>query len=62
MSRDSVLIIGAGLAGMKAGLLLANAGKKVYLVEKLSLIGGMAIKDEEFISPTRVEPLLPPII
>jgi len=47
MSRDSVLIIGAGLAGMKAGLLLANAGKKVYLVEKLSLIGGMAIKDEE---------------
>lgn len=47
MSRDSVLIIGAGLAGMKAGLLLANAGKKVYLVEKLPLIGGMAIKDEE---------------
>jgi heterodisulfide reductase subunit A len=47
MSRDSVLVIGAGLAGMKAGLLLANAGKKVYLVEKLPLIGGMAIKDEE---------------
>ena len=47
MSRDSVLIIGAGLAGMKAGLLLAKAGKKIYLVEKLSLIGGMAIKNEE---------------
>lgn len=47
MSRDNVLIIGAGLAGMKAGLLLANAGKRVYLVEKLSLIGGMTIKNEE---------------
>ena len=47
MSTDSVLVIGAGLAGMKAGLLLANAGKKVYLVETLPLIGGMAIKDEE---------------
>ena len=47
MSRDSVLVIGAGLAGMKAGLLLANAGKKVHIVEKLSLIGGLAIKNEE---------------
>ncbi len=44
---DNVLIIGAGLAGMKAGLLLAHAGKKVYLVESLPLIGGKVIKNEE---------------
>ena len=44
---DNVLIIGAGLAGMKASLLLAHAGKKVYLVESLPLIGGKVIKNEE---------------
>ncbi len=44
---DRVLVIGAGIAGMEASLLLANAGKKVYLVEKLPLIGGNVIKNEE---------------
>jgi len=42
-----VLIIGAGIAGMEASLLLSKAGKKVYLVEKLPLIGGNIIKSEE---------------
>ena len=44
---ENVLIIGAGLAGMTAGLELAHAGKKVHLVERLPLIGGKVIKDEE---------------
>ncbi len=44
---DNILIIGAGLTGMKASLLLAHAGRKVYLVEKLPLIGGKVIKNEE---------------
>ncbi|MDO9578592.1 MAG: FAD-dependent oxidoreductase [Candidatus Cloacimonadales bacterium] len=48
MSRsDHVLIIGSGVAGMEACLMLSKAGKKVTLVEKLSLIGGKTIKNEE---------------
>ena len=47
MEKQNVLVIGAGLAGMKASLLLANAGLKVYLIEKDSLIGGCTIKFEE---------------
>jgi heterodisulfide reductase subunit A len=41
------LVIGSGIAGMEASLLLAKGGKKVYLVEKLPLIGGNIIKNEE---------------
>lgn len=42
-----VLVIGAGIAGIEASLLLANSGRKVYLVEKTSYIGGNVIKLEE---------------
>ncbi len=45
-SKD-ILVIGAGLAGIEASLLLANAGRKVYLVERESYFGGNAIKSEE---------------
>jgi heterodisulfide reductase subunit A len=47
MEKQKVLVIGAGLAGMKASLLLANAGVDVCLLEKESLIGGQTIKFEE---------------
>jgi len=46
-STDNVLIIGAGIAGMEASLMLAKTGKKVVLVEKLPIIGGNTIKNEE---------------
>ena len=42
-----VLVIGGGVAGIEASLLLANSGRKVYLVEKASYIGGNVIKFEE---------------
>ena len=45
--NNSILVIGAGLAGIEASLLLAKAGRKVYLVEKKSYFGGAAIKSEE---------------
>jgi heterodisulfide reductase subunit A len=45
-NRD-ILVIGAGLAGIEASLLVAKAGRKVYLVEKQSYFGGTAIKSEE---------------
>ncbi len=36
----SVLIVGAGIAGIEAALRLADAGKQVYLVEREPSIGG----------------------
>ena len=46
MSAD-VLVIGAGVAGMKASLLLASAGRRVHLVENSSVIGGRLIRCED---------------
>ena len=37
----SVLVVGAGIAGMQASLDLANSDYKVYLVDKTPTIGGM---------------------
>ena len=46
---QATLIIGAGIAGMQAALDIANAGFKVYLVERQPTIGGhMAQLDKTF--------------
>jgi heterodisulfide reductase subunit A len=37
----SVMVVGAGIAGMQAALDLANADFKVYLVDQSSTVGGM---------------------
>ena len=37
----AVMVVGAGIGGMQASLDLANAGFKVYLVEKSPAIGGV---------------------
>ena len=39
-----VVVVGAGGAGMTAAITAAQAGKKVVLVEKLSLVGGNSTK------------------
>jgi heterodisulfide reductase subunit A2 len=39
-NKKDVLIVGAGLAGMSAAMLLADRGFDVALVEKLSAVGG----------------------
>lgn len=46
LSQD-VLVIGAGITGMKASLLLAAAGRRVHLVEKSSITGGNVIRCED---------------
>ncbi len=46
-ANENVMIIGSGVAGMEAALMLSKAGKKVILVEKLPIIGGKTIKNEE---------------
>lgn len=43
------LVIGGGIAGIQASLEIANAGKKVYLLERSGTIGGhMAMFDKTF--------------
>ena len=47
--EKSVLVVGGGIAGIQASLDLANAGFKVYLVEKAPSIGGrMSQLDKTF--------------
>ena len=47
--HPEALIVGAGIAGIEAALKIADAGKKVYLVEKEPSIGGhMAKFDKTF--------------
>lgn len=47
--NPNVLIVGGGIAGIHAALVLANAGKQVYLVERDLTIGGhMAKFDKTF--------------
>jgi heterodisulfide reductase subunit A len=47
--NGSVMVVGAGIAGMQSALDLADSGYYVYLVEKSPAIGGvMAQLDKTF--------------
>ncbi len=47
--QPDTLVIGGGIAGIQAALEIANAGKKVYLLERTGTIGGhMAMFDKTF--------------
>ncbi len=47
--NPNALVVGGGIAGIHAALKLAEAGKKVYLVEREATIGGhMAMFDKTF--------------
>jgi heterodisulfide reductase subunit A len=47
--KPEVMIVGAGIAGIQSALTIANAGNKVYLVEREPTIGGhMAMFDKTF--------------
>ena len=48
--NTDVLVIGAGISGIEASLLLSKADRKVHLVEKTSYTGGNTIKFEEVFS------------
>ena len=48
-SRDRILIIGGGIAGIQGALDAANAGAKVTLVERSPTVGGkMSVLDKNF--------------
>lgn len=62
-TNPNVLVIGAGPAGLKAALALAEAGRKVTLVEKSPVIGGMPVRFEELFpdmecAPCMLEPVM----
>ncbi|HMD70881.1 MAG TPA: CoB--CoM heterodisulfide reductase iron-sulfur subunit A family protein [Bryobacteraceae bacterium] len=60
--RD-VVVIGAGPAGLKCALALAEAGRKVVLVEKSPVLGGLPVRYEDLFpnmecGPCLLEPVL----
>ena len=59
----AVLVIGAGPAGLKTALSIAESGRKVIIVEKTPVIGGMPVRFEELFpnmecGPCMLEPIL----
>ncbi len=57
------LVVGAGPAGMKAALSLAEAGRTVVLVERTPYVGGLPVRFEEVFpvlecAPCMLEPLM----
>lgn len=62
-ASPNVLVIGGGPAGLKAALTLAEAGRKVVLVEKAPVLGGLPVRYEELFpnmecAPCVLEPVL----
>lgn len=62
-ASSAVLVIGAGPAGLKAALTLAEAGRPVVLVERSPVIGGLPVRFEELFpamecGPCLMEPIL----
>ncbi|MBU1078503.1 MAG: CoB--CoM heterodisulfide reductase iron-sulfur subunit A family protein [Spirochaetes bacterium] len=47
VTNPDAVVIGAGVAGIEAALLLAHKNRKVFLVEKNPNIGGMVTRQEE---------------
>ena len=61
MNRD-ILVVGGGVAGLTASLSLADAGYKVYLVEKTGELGGVARKVRRTLRAEEVQPRIEEMI
>jgi heterodisulfide reductase subunit A len=64
---SDVLVIGGGPAGLKAASALAEAGRKVTLVEKTPILGGTPVRYEDLFpnlecAPCMLEPLLAEVL
>lgn len=61
--NPSTLVIGGGIAGMSAALEIANAGKKVFLIEKTNKLGGNLNNiDLTFPYMTSAQQILKPVV
>ncbi len=65
--RPEVLVLGAGPAGLKTALSIAEAGRKVVIVEKTPVIGGLPVRYEELFpdmecGPCMLEPVMGDIL
>jgi heterodisulfide reductase subunit A2 len=65
--NPDVLVVGAGPAGLKAALAIAGSGRKVVLVEKTPMLGGMPVRYEELFpnlecGPCMLEPVLAEVL
>lgn len=45
--NPDVVVIGAGISGVETSLLLAQKNRKVHLIEKSPIIGGMVVRQED---------------
>lgn len=66
MSQD-ILIVGGGISGIYAAVTLSKAGKKVYLIEKESFLGGKIVRYEKLFpdlscGPCFVNPLVEEVL
>src|SRR5947207_8583883 len=55
MDQDSILIIGAGAAGLAAARDLARAGRQVIVLEARERIGGRVFTHRDHVSPVPIE-------
>ena len=46
LGRKDVIIIGGGVNGLVAAAYLAKAGRRVLLLEKKDILGGIAVTEE----------------
>jgi heterodisulfide reductase subunit A len=59
----ATLVIGGGISGMISSLVIANAGKKVYLIEKTDHLGGLVARfDLTFPHLSSARQMIDPII
>ena len=61
------LVVGAGVAGLSAALLLAQKGRQVTLVEKSPCVGGMTVRYEDVFpnmdcAPCMLEPIMDDVL
>ncbi|MGC8796090.1 FAD-dependent oxidoreductase [Thermodesulfovibrio sp.] len=66
VSKD-IMVVGGGIAGLKAALALSKAGRKVYLIEKEDSLGGKIVKYEKLFpdlscGPCMVHPMIEEVL